>query len=346
MFFVDDERGTSSVSLLGAFLWAVLAALAGSGIAPLGVIELLFLFAPLVAVPLGFALLERISVHEIGWAERAARAVQPLAALSLVVGFWRGPGTIAGLMSVPWATVCGAVAFSGLVQLGRRISLTNFVGSIARIDLGVAGIFLLLSRFGIHLRFQEPIVLLTAVHFHFSGFATSAIALGGLRFAERSTRRRAWIVVATAVSVLPSGLAAGFVFSPILKVVSAVLFSTAVAALACLLFEESREFHLRTARIFIGLATASVIAGMTLAATYAVGEYLHRDWITIPRMASTHGWINALGFAMPALLGCLAELRAEAEALPTSLLSHSQDSRQHRTKIARPRFVARDFYDL
>ena len=345
MFSMDDERWSSRVSLVGALLWAVLAALAGSGIAPLGVIELLFLFAPVVAVPAALALLEMLSTTGALRIERIARSVQPLAALSLVLGFWRGPGTIGGLLSVPWAIVCGGVALAGLIQV-RRISLATLVGCIARLDLGIGGIFLLLSRFGIHLQFQEPIILLTAVHFHYSGFVTSTIALAGLRFADRSNRRLLWQSVAFAVAVLPFCVATGFVFSPVLKVVSAAVFSAAVAALACLLLAESWRFSSRTARFFVGLAAASVTAGMSLATIYAVGEYLGRSWITIPRMASTHGWINALGFAMPALLGCLAELRAQAEALPASVLFQPEGGKINRAKIARPRFIARDFYDL
>ena len=347
MSSVDDERWTSTVSLAGALVWALLAALAGSGRAPFGVVELLFLFAPLVAVPLGLALIGTVSTPGLTSVEQAARAAQPLAALSLLLAFWRGPGTVAGLLAIPWAMVCGAVAVSGLNGLRTRISLPTIVGGIARIDLGVAAAFLLLSRFGIPLRFQEPIVLLTAVHFHYSGFATSAIALAGLSFADRSrTHRRSWQLVALAVAVLPFCLAAGFVISPVLKVVSAVVFSAAVAALAFLLLLESTDFYSRTARIFIGMAGASIATGMALAATYAVGEYLHYNWLTIPRMASTHGWMNALGFAMPALLGCLAELRSQKGGLLDSGLSPLRDRRVHRVEIARPRFIARDFYDL
>src|SRR5579862_931004 len=123
MFFVDDERWTSYVALAGAFLWAVLAALAGSGRAPLGVIELLFLFAPLVVVPLGLALLDSVSLTGVPAVERVARAVQPLAALCLVTAFWRGPGIIGGLMAIPWAIVCEAVALAGLLRLRARLSL-------------------------------------------------------------------------------------------------------------------------------------------------------------------------------------------------------------------------------
>ena len=353
MFSVGDERWTSKVSLPGALLWALLAALAGSRHAPLGVIELLFLFAPLVAVPLGLELIQDVSPPGMVALENAARAIQPFAALSVVAAFWYGPGKTAGLLAIPWVAVCGAVALSGLAGLRPPISLAILVGSIARMDLGLAGGWLLLSRFGLHpLGFQEPIVLLTAVHFHYSGFATAAIAGAGLGFAGQSRgRERTWTAVVLLVALLPFALAAGFVFSPILRTASAVAFSVSVAILAILLLLQSASFHSDTARLFVRVSSLFMIAGMTLAATYAIGEYTHRDWLTIPRMASTHGWINALGFVMPALLGCLMELRSRPgngglECLSDPRRPRFPSGRLPRFGAAPPTFVARDFYDF
>src|ERR1700693_1281694 len=65
------------ISLTGAFLWAAMAAAAGTRRAPLGVIELLLLFATLVTVPLGLELARLVSLPVIGRLGRAARAFQP-----------------------------------------------------------------------------------------------------------------------------------------------------------------------------------------------------------------------------------------------------------------------------
>jgi hypothetical protein len=53
------------------------------------------------------------------------------------------------------------------------------------------------------------------------------------------------------------------------------------------------------------------LVGTVLAIIYAVGDYLGRDWLVIPRMASTHGVLNGLGFVLLALLGWLAELHTQ-----------------------------------
>lgn len=264
-----------------------------------------------------------------------------------MLAFWRGPGTVAWLLAVPWALVCGAVALSGARGLWAGSSVEAVVGGIARIDLGIAGVFLLLSRSGIHLRFQEPIVLLTAVHFHYSGFATSTIVLAGLGFAKQSRGlQRPWHVAGLAVTALPLAIALGFVASPVLKAVSAVAFSFAVGALALLLLLESSKFHSQTSRLFIAVGTAFVLVGMALASTYAAGEYLHRTWLTIPRMATTHGWINGLGFVMPVLLGCLAELRSTAETRALGAALQAPAEFALNTQVASPKFTAHDFYDI
>jgi hypothetical protein len=349
MFSVDDERWTSGVALSGALVWALLAGLAGVQRVPLGVIELLFLFAPLVMVPLALTLADAVNAPGFPALEAAARALQPLAAIIVVAAFWWGPGRVAGILAIPWAIVCGAIALSGLYGLRARVSAPALFANIARIDLGLAGVWLLMSRFGVHSQFQEPIVLLTAVHFHYSGFATSIIAVSGWRLAERSGRDpRWWRWVVPAVAFLPFAIAAGFVFSPALRAAAAVAFSVAVATLAILLLRQSAMFHSLTARLFVGIAASFVLLGMAFASAYAIGEFTQRQWLTIPRMASTHGWFNALGFVMPALLGCLIELRSIPRRDRTKVrgMLWRSDPLQRQISLSRPTFVARDFYDV
>jgi len=82
-------------ALSGALVWATLAGLAGIGRAPLGVIELLFLFAPLVIVPLGLALGRMLSPLKNQSVEACLRVLQPVAAVFTVTSFWLSPGWLA-----------------------------------------------------------------------------------------------------------------------------------------------------------------------------------------------------------------------------------------------------------
>jgi hypothetical protein len=102
-------------ALLGSLFWALLAAAAASGHAPLGIIELLFLFAPLVVAPLALALAQTVSPSAFPQIEAMVQLAQPLAAIFAVTSFWFSPGKSAALLAAPWATLCAWIALTGLL---------------------------------------------------------------------------------------------------------------------------------------------------------------------------------------------------------------------------------------
>src|SRR5258707_9174490 len=97
------KRGWSRNSaMVGALAWTAMCAYAGVGKAPLGVIELLFLFAALVVVPLGLSLGDGIVPGPHRWMH-LLEIFQPLAAALLVASFWVTPGPYAAALALPWA---------------------------------------------------------------------------------------------------------------------------------------------------------------------------------------------------------------------------------------------------
>ncbi len=318
-----DERGFSARgwATAGAVVWAGLAVLARMGIARLGAIELLVLFAPLVIVPLGMELGRGIG--GAGRLEELARRLQPLGAGFAVVAMWTGPGRRAGFAALGWLVICLLMAGGGLISLvralwidaDRSLRATRIVIAIARIDLAVGGAWLVASRLGMRpMGIQEPIGLLTAVHFHFAGFATATIAAATLQFAGRRGEYRwlkpvVWLVVG-----LPIVVAVGFVLSPPVKMVAAVLFSASVAALAIAVRACGRKVEEATARVLLQIAAGAVFASMVLSAAYAVADFAGSDALTIPQMARAHGILNAIGFCLLGLLGWLVERDRPGEA--------------------------------
>ena len=99
----------------GAFLWAGVAVLARIGIAPIGAIELMFVFAPLVIVPLGMEL-ARVLGNDTPPA-RLARRVQPVAAALALVAMWLPPGRLAACLAGAWMVVCLSMTVGGIVDL-------------------------------------------------------------------------------------------------------------------------------------------------------------------------------------------------------------------------------------
>ena len=301
----------------GAVVWAGLAVLARMGIARLGAIELLFLFAPLVIVPLGTELGRGMGG---GWLEELARRLQPAGAGFAVVAMGLPPGRRAAIVSVGWMVICLLMAGGGFVSLVRTLwrdagggaratsIVLRIVISVARIDLVVGGAWLVASRLGMRpMGIQEPIGLLTAVHFHFAGFATATIAAATLQFAERRGEYRWLRPVVLMVVGLPIVVAVGFVISPAVKMVAAILFSASVAALAIAVRACGREAENLTARVLLQVAAGAVFASMVLSGAYAFADFAGSDLLTIPQMARTHGILNAVGFCLLGLLGWLVE---------------------------------------
>jgi hypothetical protein len=263
-------------ALLGAAAWAVVAVAA-----PFGLLEKLFLLAPLVAMPLAFALLEP--------APRRAALLQPFAAAAATASFFAAPGPVAAGLAAPWAILTAVAAFEGLRK--------ELVLSGALLLLPVGGGWLMASRAGMApIGFGEPIVLLTAVHFHFTAFLAPLLAVrAGARLAGPA------ILLGTPL------LAVGFVYSPLLKLVAVFFLIAALAALAAAQLRALRRMSSRPARGLLGLSSASLLAGMAVAGVYEAGFFSGAAWLSIPEVARSHGPLNALGFAIAGLVAWTLE---------------------------------------
>jgi hypothetical protein len=205
----DSRSSFRLVVLLGTVLWFGIAAGSWSGWPQLGVIELLFLLAPWIVVPLATSLIPSLDKSE----SRAAR--QPAlkwiiftAAALATISFFLPTGILAGSFAGPWLLVCALFALRGLRRLwrSRAHSFCQFCFAIGEAYLIVGGTWLVASRLGLQpVGFQEPIVLLTAVHFHFAGFLSAVLA--GLTFERlRETRWRKPLGSALAGVVVGPGL--------------------------------------------------------------------------------------------------------------------------------------------
>ncbi len=297
-------------ALFGTAAWAGLALLARADMVHIGAIELLFLFAPLVIVPLGLELARRVRGSPLS--PQIAFRLPPLAAASAVIAICLPPGKAAASVAIGWLFFCSLLGWNGLRALlraarTRTSDLSHIILAIAELDLVVGGAWLVASRLNIRpMGIQEPIGLLTAVHFHYAGFATATISAATLSL-SRNRSRNSLKIVAPLVAILPFLVAAGFVISPALRMAAAVAFSAAVAALAIILRICAKQATDATARVLLQIASAAVFAGMILAAAYAITNFLTSDALTIPQMARTHGLLNAFGFCLPALLGWLIE---------------------------------------
>jgi hypothetical protein len=349
-----ENSYTAIVSLFGAAAWATLATLAGLHRVRIGIIELLFLFAPLVIVPLGLELAHELEVLPEAPHPLLLRGFQLFAAIAVCGSLCIPPGRSAAILSLFWWVACLLLGFSRLIKHPRaRYSLLFFALDVAHVDLVLGASWFVVSRAGWRpMGFQEPIILLTAIHFHYSGFATAVIASATLGFARSRVSRGTSLRMLVLLTLsLPFALAAGFVFSPLLRLVAAMTLAIVITALAGVLFGYAREFRSTASRIYLRSAACAAFAAFSLAALYAAGDYFHKGWITVPGMANSHGVLNALGFVLLGLLGWLIELHAvdtsneQDGRLLIGVYAQSRERRQTVHPAMLPEFVARDLYD-
>jgi hypothetical protein len=272
-------------------------------------IDVLLMLAPLLLVPLGLRLVgptDGVPRLLLG----TALVIQPFAALAVVASFLEPIGWTAGLLTAPWLLVGGVAALAGLGRLvrGRPLTLARLVVAAALAYLAVGAGWLALSRVGIQPLGLAPVIVeLTAVHFHYAGFASclmAALTIDALENVAPYWRRLA--LVASLLIVAGSPLvAAGFTLSSrLIQAAGAVVIASGVLGLAAVQYGVvARRLRPGKAALLIRLSAASVVLPMALAVEYSVGRLLGLPTLDTQSMALIHGDLNAVGFVGLGLLG-------------------------------------------
>jgi hypothetical protein len=171
--------------------------------------------------------------------------------------------------------------------------------------LPVGGVWFVMSRLGIQpFGFGDTIVLLTAVHFHFAGFAAPILAgmAGRLLNAQKRPPSLFPLVAIGIIGGTPL-VAGGITFSPALALIGAFVISIGLMLLAGLVIGLLlRMVDSVTGRVLLGISSLSSFSAMVLACMYAYSIVAKKLIIDIPQMAMTHGLLNAFGFATCGLL--------------------------------------------
>jgi hypothetical protein len=263
----------------------------------------LLVLSPLVLVPLLLtAILDEDDDTPI---TRALCVAQLPCALLLPVALSMKPGAFALLASLPWTGWTALAAF----EAARRVRVMLRAGGLRGLydsELAIAAglafpligsAWLLCDRLALQpLGFSPLIVLLTATHFHHAGL-TLPLSAGLLGRSLGAEVAEPWRATAVVVVIAVPLVALGITFSPPLELVAAWL--TAASGIAVAIGLLRRSIDLPTIPAMLSaLAGASLLAGMSFAASYAVGEFAGTPWPDITAMIRLHGAINALGFGL------------------------------------------------
>jgi hypothetical protein len=271
-------------------------------------IAVLLLFAILVVTPLALALVTPPPGNRRrAWLYHTARYYQPIAAALTASAFVLPASTYAALLGSSWLLLTGLVALIGLTRLLTRGTLRaeELCINVGLLFLPIGGLWLVLSRLGAHpLGFGDTIVLLTAVHFHYAGFAIPILAgLAGrmlihYRPAIQKLFRLTTIGIITGIPLV----ALGITFSRVLEVAAVFLLASSLLVLALLIIVAVvPRLDRRITRFLLTLSALASVATMLLAGAYATGSFTGLV-ITIPQMVLAHGVVNAFGLVLCGLL--------------------------------------------
>lgn len=295
---------------VGAAAWTIVALAAATGAVDLTLIDVLLALAPLVVVPVGLVV--------AGPSGREPARLVRLAAAALVVpSLLTDARLTAGALALPWLAVAVHQFVVGAV---RWLDAPDFSpAALARLAsplyLTVAAAWLVASRLRLEpVGIGEPIVELTAVHFHYAGFAAALLAARTHEVAAHLTPR--WATAGTLLTIAsPPLVAVGFTTGAApAQVGGALLLSIGVWIVAGLTLAVVIP---RTAgaatRALLGLSALAVAAPMVLAVFWAAGQHYDIPALDVPAMARIHGTVNAFGFTLAGLLGwLLRDLRSHA----------------------------------
>ena len=254
----------------------------------------ILLAGPVLFVPWGLGLLTK------PWPEQQLLFTRllPFAGLTLVAAFCLPPGWAAAGLAGIWLLV---VARLGLWAL-RQLWELPLAAHLAIAFLGVAAAWAFADRLGWQpLGFDPLIVLLTAIHFHYAGFALALMTALLPGSSWQTTLSKGLIVGIGGVAV---GITSTQLQGPAwIEVIAVTLMVLVGWGIALLQWREGGKVRERTSKLLLRMGSTALFGGLLLALLYG-WRFAHLwPWLTIPWMYATHGVLNSVGFTLLTFVG-------------------------------------------
>ena len=261
-------------------------------------VQLLFLAAPLFLVPLSWQLSSiTTNIQYLGLAS----------SILLVSSFFFEQGIYAALLALPWLILLAFIALSELRNWpkNKMINLPALSYIAAFIYLPIGAAWAVSDRLGFQpMAFSSTIVLLTAVHFHYAGFIVPLLGSWiGEHFPNKITKPML-IAIISGVPLVAIGITTSqFGLAPWIEILAVVVMAGGGMLLAlshiALAWKNRQEIY----GVFWGVGGFALLGGMTLAFLYGMRYIFVIPFLSIPWMYAVHGTLNAIGFALPTLIG-------------------------------------------
>ncbi len=251
--------------------------------------------APLFLLPL--------CLHLSGWPQKRLWWVV-LAASIFSLAYQLEVGIISMMLVLPWLVL----ALSATMRFGQSrldISVEGLTGMAAHIFWVVAAVWAVPDRLGYSPWDYDPvIILLTVVHFHYAGFLLLHLFIFALPRWPRWVGKWLAGVLLVGMPLVAIGITATQVGLP--QIVESLAVTVMAAggggvAIGYLYLGWVQRVKLRGLLWF--LSGICLLGGMCLALLYGWRCHHEWGWLSIPWMYAVHGSLNAIGFALPGLLG-------------------------------------------
>jgi hypothetical protein len=292
------SRAQHAPLLAGLAVWVAAVVLLPSPLA-----ARILLLTPLVIVPRLIALLPtRLWIGRLGgWPSL-------FAALPLLVAFSLPTGLRAAAFAVPWLTLAlvgtAAAILHGLAHIPSILQARHLPDLGIDVALGFWGVgatFATIERLGADTGFSPEIVLMTAIHFHFAGFAL--LGLASLHAVSRRWLRASVLGLMVGIPLT----AVGFVLaSDLVNALGAVVVGSSGIGVAIALLGGMDP---RWRGWLSGAAGVALLLGMPLGIAWSLAILTGQSFLDLDTMVRTHGVLNSMAL----LLGVASYRASEAD---------------------------------
>jgi hypothetical protein len=220
-------------------------------------------------------------------------------------------GADAGWWAAVWFFYTLLIAIGGLMRLLSRgfRPVEETLIDLGLLYIAVGGIWVLISSAGWaqYLPYSESIVQLTAIHFHYAAFVLPLVTgfFGRYRAEGNRIRKRYFIrpyaFLAFGVAIGPILVAVGLDQGPPVETYAVGIYVLVLAWLCLWWFWLSIDFKTWTA-MALRFSSLILLGTMTLSFLYSLGSMYQYNWLDIGEMVRYHGWFNAFGFSILAVL--------------------------------------------
>ena len=285
--------------LIGLLAWSVFA------FGYEGSIQLLLAFSILVLFPL---------ILSLTYQKRKERdwflVMQPFFSIAGAGSLLFEPGLFSGFLACLWLLFTCWPACIGITRAsvrGFRRMEENAIDA-SYVYMVVGGIWLVMSRSGVDgLPFSPVIVLLTAIHFHYSSLIVPSVTglLGRYTYSEKRPIR-GYGVLSSLVIIGPLLVGIGITVGGLFDIAFVAVYVLALCWLAVETIRVMIKSNVKLlAKVCIGVASGISVFAMMLSALYSSGVSFNRSFITIQDMVLFHGYTQAFGYSFLVLVGWL-----------------------------------------